>query len=67
MREITGQQYGLPAYLNRAAYIGSFFHCVVPQRYLNVAPDDLTENAISNVNSSMKNSSYALLANSNLL
>jgi len=40
LREITGGQYGLPGFLNRAAYIGSFFHCFVPARYLNVAPEE---------------------------
>ena len=30
LREITGRRYGLPSYLNRAAYIGSYFHCLVP-------------------------------------
>ena len=30
---------GLPHYLNRAAYIGSFFHCIVPRKFLIVTPD----------------------------
>ena len=30
LREITGRRFGLPSYLNRAAYLGSFFHCFVP-------------------------------------
>lgn len=52
LREITGQEFGLPSYLNRAAYVGSFFHCLVPQRYLNVAPEqqDTSDNPIQNVN-----------------
>ena len=31
---------GLPGYLNRAAYIGSYFHCIVPKRYLVVTPKE---------------------------
>jgi hypothetical protein len=30
---------GLPRHLNRAAYIGSYFHCIVPKRFLIVTPD----------------------------
>ena len=35
---ITGGDFSLPAYLNRVAYLGSFFHCVVPKKYLTVTP-----------------------------
>ena len=35
---ITGGDYSLPRYLNRVAYLGSFFHCVVPRKYLTVTP-----------------------------
>ena len=30
LRRLTNGQFSLPAYLNRAARIGSWFHCVVP-------------------------------------
>lgn len=30
---------GLPPYLNRIAYLGSFLHCLVPRKYLTVTPD----------------------------
>ena len=36
LRLITGQ--GLPSHLNRAAYVGSFLHCLVPRKYLIVTP-----------------------------
>ena len=29
---------GLPHYLNRAANVGSYLHCLVPRRYLVVVP-----------------------------
>ena len=28
----------LPSWINRAAYIGSWFHCVVPTKYIIVTP-----------------------------
>ena len=28
----------LPGWINRAAYIGSWFHCVVPTKYIIVTP-----------------------------
>ena len=30
---------GLPKYLNRIAYVGSFLHCIVPKKYLIVTPN----------------------------
>ena len=74
LREITGQEFGLPGFLNRAAYIGSWFHCLIPARWLNVAPDqeESESNALSNVNASATQSrgastSYSLLCNENIL
>ena len=31
---------GLPRKLNRAAYFGSFLHCLIPKKYLTVTPDE---------------------------
>ena len=31
---------GLPHYLNRAANVGSYFHCIVPRRFLVVVPPE---------------------------
>ncbi len=33
---------GLPPFVNRAAYLGSFAHCLVPRRYLIVIPPGAT-------------------------
>lgn len=30
LTEITGGRFGLPGYINRAARIGAYFHCLVP-------------------------------------
>ena len=30
---------GLPPHLNRIAYLGSYLHCIVPQKYLIITPD----------------------------
>ena len=35
---ITGGDYSLPSHMNRIAYFGSFFHCIVPAKYLTVTP-----------------------------
>lgn len=67
---LTAGRHSIPKYLNRMAYIGSFFHCLVPQRYLNVTPEPPTTesgNVISEVNQSSSASSYALLCNANVL
>ena len=40
LRHLTGQ--GLPGHLNRAAYIGGCFHCIIPRKYLIVVPADAT-------------------------
>ncbi len=37
---------GLPNFVNRAAYIGSFAHCLVPHRYLIVIPPGAAEDEI---------------------
>ena len=34
---LTGR--GLPTFCNRAAYLGSFLHCLVPTRFLIVTPN----------------------------
>ena len=36
----------IPNYLNRAAYLGSFFHCFVPEKYLTVTPAGREEEGI---------------------
>ena len=33
------QRVNFPNWINRAAYIGSWFHCIVPTRYITVAPE----------------------------
>ena len=43
---ITRGKYSLPGYMNRVAYLGSFFHCIVPKKYLTVTPSHTRENAI---------------------
>ena len=40
LRLLTGR--GLPRHLNRAAYVGSYIHCIVPRRYLIVVPPGTT-------------------------
>jgi hypothetical protein len=39
---------GLPNYLNRAAYLGSFLHCLVPRKYLIVTPPGADTSGKSN-------------------
>jgi deubiquitinase DESI2 len=43
--EFTRRLYnkGIPSYINRAAWYGSFFHCLVPLKYLTVIPEGCTE------------------------
>ena len=38
---------GLPNFINRAAYLGSWFKCFVPTRYLIVTPPGLEEEAVA--------------------
>lgn len=45
LMHLTGR--GIPNYLNRLAYLGSFFHCMVPKRYLEVTPDPTYYDQIS--------------------
>ena len=45
VRRLFAGQRGLPNYINRAAYIGSFLHCLVPTRYLTVTPAGCEEEA----------------------
>mmetsp|Transcript_24496 Transcript_24496/g.30537 ORF Transcript_24496/g.30537 Transcript_24496/m.30537 type:complete len:100 (-) Transcript_24496:82-381(-) len=70
--EITGGRFGLPSYINRAARIGAYFHCLVPQRYLSVPPrgagvansdssDRTTSNALANYSGSPHESTQSLL------
>jgi hypothetical protein len=35
----------LPGYINRAAFLGSFFHCMVPSKYTQVIPPGQEEEA----------------------
>lgn len=44
LRLLVGR--GLPGYANRAAYIGSFAHCLIPRRYLIVIPPGASEEEI---------------------
>ena len=30
LKEITGGEYGIPSYINRAARLASWFHCCIP-------------------------------------
>ena len=54
LKEITGGEFGLPSYINRAARLASWFHCVIPQRYLVVTPENFVPgDAINNINSSV--------------
>ena len=45
VRRLFAGQRGLPNYINRAAYIGSFLHCLVPEKYLTVTPAGCEEEA----------------------
>ena len=38
IRRIFAGKRCLPGWINRAAYIGSWFHCVVPTKYIIVTP-----------------------------
>ena len=55
LRQITDGMFGIPNYLNRAASIGSVFHCIVPNKYLTVtapAREELASNALIDTASS---------------
>ena len=39
----------LPGWINRAAYIGSWFHCVVPTKYIIVTPAGQEDEAMANI------------------
>ena len=39
----------LPPWINRAAYIGSWFHCVVPTKYIIVTPAGQEDEAMANI------------------
>ena len=41
--ELFNGRYALPYYVNRAAWLGSWFHCIIPTRYVTVAPTGCEE------------------------
>ena len=43
VRRLYSGKKGIPSYINRAAWYGSFFHCLVPLKYLTVIPEGCTE------------------------
>lgn len=45
VRRLFAGTKGIDNYLNRAAWVGSFFHCLVPARYLQVTPPGCEEEA----------------------
>ena len=59
----------MPRYLNRVAYLGSFFHCIVPRKYLTVTPVTTRGNAIETMNYEVNRSgsTYSLLQGENIL
>lgn len=64
LTKITGGNFSLPGYMNRVAWIGSFFHCIVPNKYLTVTPSHTRENVIQDMNCESSRStsrSYSLL------
>ena len=69
LTKITGGEYSLPPFLNRVAYLGSFFHCIVPRKFLTVTPLTTRGNAIESMNSEVNrsSSSYSLLGQENVL
>lgn len=38
---LTGNRRSLPGWVNRAAWFGSWFHCVVPVRFITVSPEGM--------------------------
>mmetsp|Transcript_17785 Transcript_17785/g.27501 ORF Transcript_17785/g.27501 Transcript_17785/m.27501 type:complete len:138 (-) Transcript_17785:418-831(-) len=57
----------LPNFVNRAAYLGSWFHCMVPRKYVTVTPAGHEEDTIQ-INKKWKeedekdNSEYSILS-----
>lgn len=45
LQHLTGK--GLPRHLNRAAYVGSYLHCIVPRKYLTVTPQTVNYDIIT--------------------
>lgn len=43
VRILTDNRSSLPGWVNRAAWLGSWLHCVVPIRYITVSPEGLEE------------------------
>jgi len=45
IRRLYAGQKGIPRWINRAAWFGSWFHCLVPTKYLTVTPEGCEEEA----------------------
>jgi len=45
VRRLFGGKKSIANYINRAAYIGSFLHCLVPTKYITVIPPGCEEEA----------------------
>ena len=39
IRILFNNRKSIPYYVNRAAWIGSWFHCIVPTKYVTVCPE----------------------------